>query len=379
MKKLTYVLAFLFSLGVISACEEQSEVEQKKAQLATYKADLFELKADIKTLESELIELGAIEINTNLALVSTYVLERRPFHHKVDVRGTVKSRNNIILSAEVPAIVTRVSVVEGQSVKRGQLLVTQDAQTLVRSINELESSLELAKTIYERQKKLWESNIGTEVQYLETKNRMESLDLKLATTRSELSKTRIRAPFDGIVDMVGIRTGEMAQPGMPVVRLVSMSQMYITADISESMVGKFKKGQSVEVLFPSTDEEITSKISAIGQVINPQNRTFEIEVRLSDNMQLKPNMIAVLSLTDYNNDAAVTVPTNLIQTDRVGNFLYSLTEKEGNMMDIRTDVELGITYGTETEIVSGLSGNEVIVDKGGHDITDGSLVKIASL
>ena len=145
------------------------------------------------------------------------------------------------------------------------------------------------------------------------------------------------------------------------------------------MIGKLKKGQSVEVLFPSTDEEITSTITAIGQVVNAQNRTFEIEVRLSDNMQLKPNMIAVLSLTDYKNNDAVTIPTNLIQNDREGNFVYSLHEKDGNMVAIRTDVKLGITYRTETEIVSGLLGDEIIVDKGGQDITDGSLVKIASL
>ena len=378
MKILTYLLAIVFTLAITS-CEEQSEVEKKKADLAKYKAELFQLKADIKLLEDELVEMGAIEINTNLALVSTYTVERKRFTHKVDIRGAVKSRNNIMISAEIPATVIRVYVVEGQAVKKGQLLIAQDAQTLMRTIKELESSLQLATTIYQRQQKLWESNIGTEVQYLETKNRKESLELKLATTRTELSKTRIKAPFSGVIDKVDIRNGEIAQPGIPLIRLVSLSRMYIKADVSESYAGKFKKGQSVEVYFPSTDQRVNSRISAIGQVVNPQNRTFEVDVRISNNKNLKPNMITVLTLTDYVNNDAVTVPTNIIQTDRAGKFVYVLSEQDDKVMAVRVDIETGITYGNETEVLAGLSGNEVIVDKGGHDIADGSLVKITDL
>jgi len=379
MKILTYLLALIFTLTFASSCEEKSEVDKKKADLAAYKAELFQLKSDIKQLEDELVEMGAIEENGNLALVSSLTVERKRFEHKVDIRGSVKSRNNIIISAEVPGTVTRVNVVEGQTVKKGQLLVVQDAQTLVRSIKEIESSFELATTIYERQKRLWESNIGTEVQYLETKNRKESLQLKLATTRSELSKTRIKAPFSGVIDRVDIRNGEIAQPGIPIIRLVSLSRMYIKADVSESYAGKFKIGQSVEVYFPSTDQRVNSKISAIGQVVNPQNRTFEVEVRISNNENLKPNMITVLTLTDYVNDDAVTVPTKIIQTDRTGKFLYLLSEQDNNVAAMRVDIETGITYGNETEVMKGLSGNEVIVDRGGHDIADGSLVKVSDL
>ena len=379
MKILTYLLVLIFTLTFASSCEEQSEVDEKKADLAAYKAELIQLKSDIKQLEDELVTMGALEENSNLALVSTLTLERKRFSHKVDIRGSVKSRNNIIISAEVPGAVTRVYVVEGQNVKKGQLLVVQDAQTLVRSIKELQSSLELASTIYERQKRLWESNIGTEVQYLETKNRKESLQLKLATTRSELSKTRIKAPFSGVIDRVDIRNGEIAQPGIPIIRLVSLSRMYIKADVSESYAGKFKIGQSVDVYFPSTDQTVGSKISAIGQVVNPQNRTFEVEVRISNIKNLKPNMITVLTLTDYVNDDAVTVPTNIIQTDRTGKFLYLLSQQDDEVAARRVDIETGITYGNETEVMNGLSGNEVIVDKGGHYIADGSLVKISDL
>lgn len=378
MKNLTYISAFLLVIIMAISCDEKSEVEQKKDQLTQYKEELFELKSNISQLEKELLDLGALETHTNFALVSTLTVERKEFAHKVDVRGAVKSRNNILISAEVPGAVTSVKVVEGQQVKKGQLLIVQDAQVLMRSINELESSQELATTIFERQKKLWESNIGTEVQYLEAKNRKESLDLKLATTRSELSKTRIKAPFSGVIDLVNIRNGEIAQPGVPVIRLVSLAKIYIKADVSESYVGKFKQGQPVQVYFPSTERTINTTISAIGQVVNPQNRTFEVEVRISNVENLKPNMITVLTLTDYVNNDAVTVPTNVIQTDRGGKFLYQISERDGNPVAVRVDIETGITYGNETEVLSGLSGDEVIVDKGGHDISDGALIQVAN-
>jgi RND family efflux transporter MFP subunit len=376
MKNTTFFFVLLLSITMVSSCEEKSEVEQKKAQLAEYKKQLFELKTNISELEKELLAMGAVEPGANLTLVSTLTVRRNKFVHKVDVRGAVKSRNNILISAEVPGTVTGVKIVEGQQVKKGQILIVQDAQVLIRSIKELESALSLAQTIYERQKKLWENNIGTEVQYLEAKNRKESLELKLATTRSELSKTRIKAPFSGVIDRVDIRNGEIAQPGVPVIRLVSLSRMYIKADVSESFVGKFKKGQQVQVYFPSTDRRMSTTISAIGQVINPKNRTFVVEVRISDNDNLKPNMIAVLTLTDYVNNNAITVPTNLIQTDRTGKFLYNIEERDGRPVAVRTNIETGISFGSETEVLRGLTVDEIIVNKGGFELSDGSLVKI---
>ena len=228
-----------------------------------------------------------------------------------------------------------------------------------------------------RQQKLWEQNIGTEVQYLEMKNRKESLELKLATTRSQLNKTRIKAPFNGVVDMIDVRVGEMAQPGMPIIRLVSMSNMYIKADVSESFIGKFHKGQKVKVYFPSTDYTIHSKISSIGQVINPNNRTFEIEIIIPANgAKVKPNMITVLTLADYVNKNAMAVPTNIIQSDRIGKFAYAVIEEEGNSVVKRIDIEHGITYGNETEIKQGLVGGEILVLKGGIGLTEGGIVEV---
>jgi membrane fusion protein (multidrug efflux system) len=358
------------------ACDAGDPIEAKKQELTDAKTELFTIKEKIANLEQELADLGVTEVNSNLALVTTYKVAKTPFVHKVDVRGTVQSKNNVMISAETPAAVQDVTVVEGQEVKKGQLLVVQDGEVLRKNIKELESSLELATTMFERQSKLWEQNIGTEVQYLEMKNRKESLELKLSTTRSQLNKTRIRAPFDGVVDKIDVRVGEMAQPGFPIIRLVSMSNMYIKADVSESFMGKFSKGQEVEVYFPSTDYRLKSSIKAIGLVINVNNRTFELEVELPNNLNIKPNMIAVLSLADYTNEAAHTVPTKIIQGDRLGKFVYKVENSEGKTIVKRVNVELGITYETETEIKSGVNDGDLLVVKGGLGLADGGEVKI---
>lgn len=372
-KNLSIILLAL----VIFSCGQTDKIEAKKKELTEAKEELFTLRAKISKLKKELIEMGVVEINTNLTLVSTITINKKPFSHHVDVRGAVQSRNNVLISAETPAAVQNILVVEGQQVRKGQLLITQDGEVLNRTIKELESSLELATTMYERQKKLWEQNIGTEVQYLEMKNRKKSLELKLATTKSQLNKTRLKAPFNGVVDMIDVRVGEMAQPGMPILRLVSMSNMYIKADVSESFIGKFHKGQKVKVYFPSTDYTIHSKISSIGQVINPNNRTFEIEISLPANgAKVKPNMITILTLVDYENKNATVVPTNIIQSDRMGKFAFIVGEEDGNTVVRRVDIELGITYGIETEIKQGLSGGETLVLKGGIGLTDGGIVEV---
>jgi membrane fusion protein (multidrug efflux system) len=169
----------------------------------------------------------------------------------------------------------------------------------------------------------------------------------------------------------------MAQPGMPIIRLVSMSNMYIMADVSESFIGKFSRGQKVTVYFPSTDHTLQSTISSIGQVINPNNRTFTIEISIPSNgSKVKPNMITVLTLADYVNKKAMVIPTNIIQSDRMGKYAFKVIEEEGNSVVRRVDIMPGITYGIETEIKQGLLGGENLVVKGGVGLAEGSIVEV---
>ncbi len=374
MQKLGYIVLIVF---MAVACEKATDLDTKKEEYEKAKVELDEQKAKVHALKVELEAAGVLKINDNRSLVTTLKIEPEEFIHQIEIRGTVKARGNISISPEIPARVIKVLVKEGEKVSLGQALVEQDAEVLRNSIAELRTSLSLARTIYSRQKKLWNKNIGSEVQYLEAKNKKESLERKLATSKSQLAKSIIKAPFSGVIDRLDVRVGQNIQPGQPIIRLVSLADMYIKANVSESYVGKFKPKQEVEILFPSTGEVLKAKISAIGQVIEPKNRTFELEIIIESSDKIKPNMLAILKVADYVNPTAYTIPTNIVFTDSKGVFVYQLKQSEGKDVAIRTDVTLGLTAGTSTEIIAGLAEGDIIIDKGIYDISNGSQVKIA--
>lgn len=377
--KILTIITILFLIG----CNNENSLEEKKEQLVKYKKEYRELESKIKSLEDEIADEDSTfnQQLENVTLVSTHPVKNKKFIHKIEVRGAVESRRNIILSSEIMGIIDKIAVSEGARVQKKLTLLKINAETLRSNIDELNTNLELAKVVYERQKNLWENNIGTEIQYLQAKNNKESLEKKLQTVYSQLEKATIKAPFSGRIDEIFVKEGEMAQPGLPLLRLVSLKDMYLKAEVSERYVGKFKKGDSVDIKFPSIDKTFQSVISSIGQVINNQNRTFTIEIRIPHNDdRIKPNLTAVIHLTDYVNKDALVIPTNLIQNDRDGAFVYIIDDTGDQVTASKIHIEKGISYEQETEVLSGLSDNDQLIDKGFRDVTDGLKVKpVASL
>jgi RND family efflux transporter MFP subunit len=270
-------------------------------------------------------------------------------------------------------------VKEGESVKKGQVLVELDAEILRNNIQELKTSLELANTLYLKQKNLWDQNIGTEVQYLQAKNNKESLERKLKTTRSQLDYYNVKAPFNGRVYEIDVKLGSMMSPGMPVCRVVSLEDMYIQADVSESYVGKFEVGDTVDIDIPAMNITTKSTISAIGKVINVQNRTFEIEVKLPEevNGNARPNQVTVLTITDYVRKKAITIPSKVVQRDANGNYIYVAVESENGMIAKKQHVTIGKSYKLSTEVLSGLDSGAKILTEGYRDVADGALINVA--
>lgn len=371
MKKL-YTLATLALLVACSA-ETDSGLEAKKKELDAARTEMLTLKEKIGTLEKEIIALDpSFAKNNNAVLISTWPLELKPFEHFVDIRGSVESRKNIGLSALTGGTVEKVLVTEGQQVAAGQTLVTLDADILRNTIAELKTSLELATTLYEKQAKLWNQKIGSEVQYLQAKNNKESLEKRLAVTQAQLDQSIIKAPFAGTIDKVNARVGEMASPGMPLVQMVSSGDMYIRADVSEDFIGKLKAGDQVQIFFPAFDKQVKSNITSIGQVINPENRTFRMEARLTSDLQAKPNQVVVVSVRDYVNAKAYQVPTKIIQRDNEGEYIFITESKDNILVAKKVYIKAGLSYNGHTEIKDGLKGNEQIVFEGFREVTEGA-------
>ncbi|MCB0491000.1 MAG: efflux RND transporter periplasmic adaptor subunit [Cyclobacteriaceae bacterium] len=375
---------FPIILLIAAACggsEGDKNLEAKKAELDKARAELQKVKGTITELEKEISALDPefARQNTKAILVSTFVAEKKPFEHKVEVRGSVESRRNVFLSAQTGGEIKRINVKEGQRVTQGQTLIELDADVIRRSITELKTSLELATTVFEKQSKLWEQKIGTEVQYLQAKNNKESLENKLSTMYAQLNLAMIKAPFTGTVDQLPARVGEMASPGMPLVRVVSTDEMYLKTDVSERFIGRFKAGDKVDILFPLINKTVSTVISSVGQVINEENRTFEVEAKLPNvNFVVKPNQVVILQLLDYVNEDALAVPTRLIQKDEDGQFIYIVDKRESGPVARKIHVVAGISSNKETEIAEGLQGDEQIVDRGFRELTEGVEVMIAN-
>jgi membrane fusion protein, multidrug efflux system len=372
----------LFLAIFIAACSAGSDSKQKKKELAEARKEYQALKEKITKLEEELRnsdpEFG--KEADKAILVSTFVPGTDVFEHRIDVRGSVASRRNVWISAQTAGKIERVNVREGQAVNKGQVLVSLDAEITQNSIKELKTQLELANTIYERQTRLWEQKVGTEVQYLQAKNNKEALESRLATLNSQLDLAVIRAPFGGIVDELPALEGAMANPGVPLVRLTSPEDMYVSADVSERYLGKIVVGDKVEVEFPIQDRKISSVVSAVSQVINPENRTFRVEVRLpKTDFQTKPNQVTILKIADYIRKDAVAIPTRLVMRDEEGEYVYGV-EKSGNeTVAKKRRVRTGVTYGGQTEILEGLTGKEELIDKGFRDVADGVHIAVAKV
>jgi RND family efflux transporter MFP subunit len=340
--------------------------------LQKVKASITELEKEISAMDPEFAKK-----NRRATLITTTNVEKQIFEHYIEVSGAVKSRKNVMISAENMGNIIRILVKEGSEVKKGQLIMSMDVQLYQRNLDQLETELTLAETMFEKQSNLWSQNIGTEVQYLESKNRKESLENQIANIKTQISKSQIRAPFQGTIENVIVREGEMAQMGSPLVRIVNHRDMYIKADLSESHIGKFKKGDKVIIHFPSINKTIESKISSVGQIIDEMNRTFSIEALLPlTKFTIKPNLLAVVKMKDFEENDAIVISTKLIQKDNKGEFVFIVDNDNDESIAKKVQIDRGITYKNYTMITNGLSGNETLINEGFREVANGNKVKV---
>lgn len=378
MKLTLKLLPLFFIVFLVASCETGSEggLDAKKAELEKLKVQSNELIFRIKQVEAELtaMDLDYASQSQKTILISIDSARKGTFEHFVEVTGSVLSKKNVSISSETVGVLLAVPAIEGMRARKGQVLARINTESIQRNIDELENSLDLAVTLFEKQERLWNQQIGTEIQYIESKNRKEGLERSLETLKTQLDRGTVRAPFDGTVETVRVRTGELVQPGMAMIQFVGENDLFIEADVSESYVSVVRKGDFVQVGFPSIDQDFKTTVSAVGSIINPNNRTFKVEVFLPKMENLKPNMISVLRIKDYENLEGVIVPSYLILSDSKGDYLFVVV----NNFAKKTYVKRGKTFESQTEILEGLEGNEILVDKGFREVGDNFNVKIAA-
>lgn len=369
----------LTALIVLSACskQENGSVDSVIASnnLEAIKAKRAALQADITKIDEAIASLD--KTKETEALVSVIKVNDTLFNHFLEVQGNVDTKENLVIYPQYTGTLVTLNVVAGQKVSKGQVLGKIDDGGLGQQVAQLEAQLALAKTTFERQKRLWDQKIGSEIQYLQAQTNMVSQQKAVAQMRAQLAKTVITAPISGTVDEIITDRGEVVAPGQGIVRVVNLSNMYVSTSVPESYVGKLKVGTAVDVELASLGKIYKGKVRQVANNINPNNRTFGIEVSVPNSDQLlRPNQVAKLKIIDYTNKDAIVVPTNVIQEDAENkSFVYVVDKANGKTgVAKKVFVKTGQAANNVTEILDGLSASDVIITEGANTVSEGMKV-----
>ncbi|MBS1486887.1 MAG: efflux RND transporter periplasmic adaptor subunit [Bacteroidetes bacterium] len=358
----------------VVACS--SKTADKASQLASLKKQQGELAVQIEKLEKEIAKENPSSIKRKMKEVSVAELAPQSFDHYVQTQGSILSNDNIQMSAKTAGIVTQVYAREGDAVSHGQILAQVDNSLIVRGIDEIKAQLELANTVYERQKNLWNQKIGTEIQYLQAKNNKQSLERRLATLSEQNEQTKIKAPITGTVDAVNIKVGENVAPGMTVFRVVNTNDLKAYAKISESFIANIHKGNKAVVYLADIHKEIKAPVTFVGRNIDALTRSFPVEVKLPSSPDLRPNMTSTLKIIFYTEKNALCVPVNLVQ-DVKGEKVVYVAEPDGDHLVVRKRVvDVDGVYDNLAQIKTGLKTGDKIITVGYQGLNDGELIKI---
>lgn len=375
MKSRLYTTTILALTIFLAACSATTPEDDKQGRLDKLKKEQAALNAKIQKLEADIAAENPAAANVRSKEVAISVLKPRVFDHYVQTQGKVESENNILVSAQTMGVVTHVYVTEGQAVKKGQVIAQLDNAVILRNIEGMKSQLELATSVFERQKNLWDQKIGTEVQFLQAKTNKESLEKQLASLNEQNEMTRIKSPISGTVDQVAVKIGEIISPGMPAARIVNSAELKLVADISEAYVTNIKKGNKVLVDIPELNEQIEAKVTFVGRTIDPLSRTFRVDIKLPSLENLRPNMTGVIRVIFHTEPSAITVPVNVVQ-DVNGEKVVYVAEASGDRTVARKKVvKIGGVYSNLAQ-VTGLDEGDSIITVGYQGLNDGDVVKI---
>lgn len=387
MKKAIYIT---LTAAVLASCGGNGNKSLEKAlssqDVEVIRAKHAEISIEKKALESQLKSLDSaialLDGSAKLPLVTTIEVHPQRFDHYLELQGDVMTKQNVLIYPEMSGTLNKVYVKEGQKVTKGQLLATIDDGGLSSQLAQLRTQAELSKTTFERQKRLWEQNIGSEIQYLQAKTNYEAQQSAVKQMESQVGKSSIRAPFTGIIDNVIKDQGTVVSPGpgSEVFRIVNLSNMYIEVEVPESHLQNVTPGKDVKVYFPVLGDSVNTKIRQTGNFINPSNRSFTAEIPVpSHDGKIKPNLTARVMINDYTSENAILIPQSILSENADGEqyvLLVAADSIENNPVAKKVVIKTGKTQGDYVEVLSGINEGDAIIDEGARSVKEGQQVNI---
>ena len=363
------------SIDTIIATNDLQEIRNKKAEIIL---EQHKIKEQLKQLDDAIAKLDIVK---KVPLITTFKVEKQVFNHFLELQGSVTTKDLLVLYPQFSGILTNVYVKEGQRVKKGQLLAKIDDGGLSQQLAQLHIQSELSKTTFERQQRLWDQKIGSEMQYLQAKSNYEAQAKAISQLQQQIEKTKVKAPFSGTIDDIITEQGSVVIPGQTqLMRIVNLDNMYIVADIPEKYINNITINKKVKVEFPVLNKTIDSKIRQVGHYINPGNRTFKVEVSIPNKEKnIKPNLTAKLNINDYTNEKALLIPQSIISENASGQqYIYVINNKNDNNEAVaeKIVIETGLTQGDVIEVLKGIEHGAEIIQEGARSVNNGQTVKI---
>ena len=374
MKSIFFIGLLSLGMSCNTAATEPKSLTDLKIKKTALLDQLNEISNELKSVESAISTLDTLK---RLMTVTSFKAEEKEFNHYIEVQGIVKADKTIGLRAEMGGTITAILIKQGQRVSKGQILATLESSVIDNSVLQLTTQLNLATTTYERQARLWDQKIGSEIQFLQSKAQKEGLENSLNSLKAQAHKMKIIAPFSGIIDQVFAKTGELISPQTPFLRLVNLDNVYIESEITETYLKAITKGTKALVHFNSINTTIEASITQVGNFINPNNRSFKTRIDIKNtNNDLKANLLANIKINDFN-ASGIVIPSKVIQKDRNGKtFVYTLESKEANYKVVKTFIKDANSYNNYSYVTEGLNIKSTLIDKGARLVKDGDIVKL---
>jgi len=373
------LLLSLVIVALLSACGGGEKtypdtIEGKKEHLADLQKQLTTITQQVTVIEQDIAKSDPNAAKGKKTAVTVIKLAPESLTHFVKVQGSVSSNKNVMVSPQAPGKILSVTVKEGQQVKAGDLLAQLDDNVLRKNMAQLQTGLDLARVIFNKQKSLWDKQIGTEIQYLQAESQVKSLEQQLAALESQADMYKITAPISGTIDMSNAKVGEYAAPGMPAFKIVNNNSLVIKSELAENYLPYVRRGDNVKIFFPTLNRDISVRLSRIGEEIHPMNRTFTVEAELPASSAFKPNMLGELSINDQNKSNAIVIPIETIQKGEDHDYVYIAVSQGGKYVAQRRPITLGLSQGDKVEVLTGLSSGDQLITTNLQDMAEGQEV-----